>query len=230
MQRLVLFDLDNTLVDRKYAFSLWARHFAAERGLDAAAERWLIETDGDGFGAKERFFAAVRERFALADTVESLWAQYRSRMPELVRCRPQVLHGLCLLREAGWRIGIVTNGMPDNQLAKIERTGLSEHVDANCVSGAVGMRKPDIRIFRLAAERCGADPDAGGWMVGDSPDLDIVGGRGAGLHTIWIGNQQPWPSGRPADHTVADATGAINLLLADTRETAARTQDDGHSR
>jgi putative hydrolase of the HAD superfamily len=215
MQRLVLFDLDNTLVDRKFAFSLWARDFAAERGLDEAAVRWLIETDGDGFGAKDRFFAGVRERFGLADSAEELWAEYRSRMPELVQCRPVLLRGLSRLRESGWRVGIVTNGMPDNQLAKIERTGLADHVDACCVSGEVGIRKPDARIFRLAAERCGADLDRGGWMVGDSPDLDIAGGRAAGLRTIWIGQQQAWASGQPADYSFPDVVEAVHFLVVD---------------
>jgi HAD superfamily hydrolase (TIGR01549 family) len=216
VQRLALFDLDNTLVDRASAFRLWAGEFAAERGLGEAAVRWLIEADGDGFGAKDRFFASVRERFDLADPAEELWARYRSRMPELVRCPPVLLRGLARLRESGWRVGIVTNGMADNQLAKIERTGLADHVDACCVSGEVGIRKPDARIFRLAAERCGADPDRGGWMVGDSPELDIAGGRATGLRTIWIGQQEAWTSGQPADHSFADTAEAMDFLAATT--------------
>lgn len=43
-----------------------------------------------------------------------------------------------------WRVGIVSNGMADNQLAKIERSGVGERVDACCVSGEVGIRKPYV--------------------------------------------------------------------------------------
>jgi putative hydrolase of the HAD superfamily len=76
-------------------------------------------------------------------------------MPELVRCAPEVLEGLSHLRASGWRVGIISNGMAGNQLAKIERSSVGERVDACCVSGQVGIGKPDVRIFELAAERCG---------------------------------------------------------------------------
>jgi putative hydrolase of the HAD superfamily len=211
----VLFDLDNTLVDRGDAFARWAAEFTAQRRLGEGSAAWLIETDGGGFGPKERFFGAVRERFGLSDSVAELWAAYRARMPHLVRCRPEVLAGLAALRAAGWRIGIVTNGMPDNQHAKIERTGLAAHIHGRAVSGELGIRKPDPRIFRLAAEACGADPADGGWAVGDSPDLDVAGGRAAGLNTFWISRHQPWPPAHPhPDRTAPDAATAIGRLLA----------------
>ncbi|MFJ9153453.1 HAD family hydrolase [Streptomyces sp. NPDC102270] len=216
MQQLVLFDLDNTLVDRQIAFCAWAREFAAERGFGEEAARWLVTVDARGVGPRDQFFCAVRERFGLAEPAEALWGRFRSRMPELVECRPEVLEGLSRMRASRWRVGIVSNGMADNQLAKIERTGLSEHVDARCVSGEGDIRKPDIRIFQLAAERCGSDLSRGGWMVGDNPEHDIAGGRAAGLQTVWIAGQQDWPAGEPeADHTVADAAAAISFLQAE---------------
>jgi len=49
---------------------------------------------------------------------------------------------------------------------KIERSGLGERVDACCVSGELGIRKPDVRIFQLATERCGLALVDGGWMIG----------------------------------------------------------------
>src|SRR3954471_19507575 len=137
-------------------------------------------------------------------------------MQRLVQCHPEVLQGLPRMGASGWRVGIVSNGMADNQLAKIDRTGLREHVDACCIAGEVGIRKPDIRIFELAAERCGSDLTGGGWIVGDNPGHDIAGGRAAGLRTVWVAGQQSWPSGeQEADHAVADAAAAISLLLAE---------------
>lgn len=216
MQRLVLFDLDNTLVDRQLAFVAWAREFAAERELGEEAPQWLIAADARGAGPRDQFFCAVQKHFELAEPADDLWGEYRSRMPELVQCHPEVLRGLSRMRASGWRVGIVSNGMADNQLAKINRTGLGEHVDACCVSGEIGIRKPDIRIFQLAAERCGSDLTGGGWMVGDNPGHDIAGGRAAGLRTVWIAGQQAWPSCESeADHTVADAAAAISFLLAE---------------
>ncbi|WP_419992687.1 HAD family hydrolase [Streptomyces boninensis] len=214
MQRLALFDLDNTLVDRQEAFAAWVAEFAAERGLGSDAVAWLTAADDGGRGPRDEFFDRVHHHFGLVESAVELWAAYRARMPELVRCDPAVLVGLEQLREAGWRVGIVSNGMADNQLMKIRRAGLEERVDASCVSGEVGIRKPDVGIFRLAAQRCGTTLAAGGWMVGDNPEHDIAGGRAAGLRTAWIGRDSEWSAHQPQpDETVTDAAAAISLLL-----------------
>lgn len=214
MHRLVLFDLDDTLVDQAGAFSRWAEDFVTAHALAADAVPWLIAANRRVTGPKDRLFTEIRGHFGLAPSMEDLWAQYRARMPELVRLRPHVLDGLAALRAAGWRLGIVTNGMPDNQVAKIERTGLALHVDAYCVSGDIGVRKPDPRIFRIAAERCGGSLEAGGWVVGDSPALDVDGGRRAGLNTYWISHERPWPADRPPpDRSAHDTHIAIQDLL-----------------
>ncbi|WP_051166284.1 HAD family hydrolase [Amycolatopsis orientalis] len=157
MTRLALFDLDDTLTDLSGAFSRWAAEFAARHELPDAAITWLIAARRGG--PMDRFFAEVRQKFDLAEPVQQLWASYRARIPQLVQLYPDALEDLALLRAAGWRIGIVTNGMQDNQLAKLRRTGLLNAVDGYCISAAVGLRKPDPRIFHLAATklRCRAD-------------------------------------------------------------------------
>ncbi|GAA2285168.1 HAD family hydrolase [Nonomuraea roseoviolacea subsp. roseoviolacea] len=217
MQRLVLFDLDNTLVDRLDAFRRWVGEFAERRGLDDGAAEWMVRLDGDGSLPMDVFFARVRERFSLAEPVEELWAAYRAGMPRLVVCREPVLRALEGLRDAGWRIGIVTNGMEDNQLGKIRRSGLAERVDGWAISGAEGVRKPDPRLFEIAAERCGAGLGVGGgerWVVGDDPVNDVEGGRTAGLRVVWIDRGvQAWPPGLAAPgHVVADVEGAVGVI------------------
>ncbi|GAA3861514.1 HAD family hydrolase [Streptomyces sedi] len=212
MGRLALFDLDDTLVDRGRGFARWAREFALSRGWGEREERWLLASDQESTGGRREFFGRVREEFGLAESADELWAGYRSRMPDLVVCPPETLNGLTALRRAGWRVGVVTNGAHDNQSAKIERTGIGAVVDGFCTSGELGIRKPDARVFRVAAERCGADLARGGWMVGDHPTDDIAGGRAAGLHTVWITHGRPRPAGTPAELEAADATEAIALL------------------
>ncbi|MFI7648257.1 HAD family hydrolase [Micromonospora sp. NPDC049460] len=186
MQRLALFDLDNTLVQRDRAFAAWAQEFTAEHDLDPKWATWLIFADAHHDGPMDTFFDIVRDEFALTTPADELWRQYRHRMPQLVSCSAEDLAGLAKLRRQDWKIGIVTNGMTDNQLGKIRNTGLDRHVDAWCISHDVGIRKPDPRIFQLAAHRCGLTLDGGGWMIGDSLILDIAGGACAGLRTVWI--------------------------------------------
>jgi HAD superfamily hydrolase (TIGR01549 family) len=221
MRPLALFDLDDTLVDRRGAFRAWAEEFVAAHGLGDEALAFLLATDADHTGPMGAFFERVHRALRLSPPAAELWAQYRRRLPELASCHGGNVDALRRLRRAGWRIGIVTNGMADNQVGKIRRTGLDRMVDAWCVSDEVGIRKPDAEIFRLAATRCGSDPDRGGWMIGDSLALDVAGGRAAGLRTIWLrGGEGPGspPAGRPApEFTVESVAEAVDVLLGSRR-------------
>ncbi|MEU4398082.1 HAD family hydrolase [Micromonospora orduensis] len=212
MQRLALFDLDNTLVDRSEAFRCWAVEFCADHELPDDALAWLIATDQDGSVPRDWFFGEVTNRFGLA-SVDTTWRQYRRRMPELVRCPEEVLTSLALLRDDGWTVAIVTNGQADNQLGKIRRTGLDRCVDGWAVSGELGIRKPAREIFEAAARGCGLDLRDGGWTIGDSPVLDVEGGRAAGLATLWVSRGKDWPPElTPPDRTVRDVVAAVEVL------------------
>jgi HAD superfamily hydrolase (TIGR01549 family) len=211
MAPLALFDLDDTLIAMAPAFRRFAQDFAESFALPAGAEEWLVE-EWNPYQRRVEFFARVRERYALAEPVDDLWRLYRTRMPEFVELRDEVRAGLVALRHAGWRLGIVTNGEADNQLGKIERTGLDRLVDAVAVSGALGIRKPDPEIFRIAAEGAGCPLSDGGWMVGDNPHADVEGGAAVGLRTVWIDRDRE-AAAPAATAVVKDVVEAFPLLL-----------------
>ncbi|MFF4198810.1 HAD family hydrolase [Nonomuraea sp. NPDC001831] len=212
MQRLALFDLDRTLIDLGDAFTRWAEEFAEQHHLSGEDVAWLVSLDQGVHPHREVFFNEVRQHFALRESVEELWAGYRRRMPYLVQCYPGVLSELADLRAAGWRVGIVTNGTADNQLGKLQRTGLADAVDGYAVSGVEGVRKPETGLFEIAAQRCGTGLAQGGWMVGDNLIADVEGGQTAGLHTIWI-DRGTWPGHKHrADHVVAGIAEAFAVI------------------
>lgn len=214
MRPLALFDVDNTLVDRAEGFRRWALEFCSRWRLDTDQLPWLEEADGDGLTPKDVFFERVRERFGIREPAASLRDDYRTRKPALIPPCPGVLDGLERLRARGWRIGLVTNGEADVQLATITAGGLAERVDGWAISGAEGVRKPARRLFELAAERCGAVLAPEAWMVGDSLAADVRGGREAGLRTIWIDRGRLLPSDAPQpDFVVSDGAAAIELLI-----------------
>ncbi|WP_433417780.1 HAD family hydrolase [Microtetraspora malaysiensis] len=212
MQRLALFDLDNTLIDLDQAFRAWGVEFTDEHDLGCEAVGWLIALDQAGYPHRETFFSKVREHFGLPEPVEELWSRYRRRMPYLVHSRPEVLDGLSKLRASGWRVAIVTNGTADNQLGKLQQTGLAKVVDAYALSGIEGIRKPDVGLFEIAAKRCGTTLAEGGWVIGDNLTADIAGGRAAGLRTIWV-DRGTWPEHEHCtDHVVRDVLQAMEIL------------------
>uniref|UniRef100_A0A7L6BF48 HAD hydrolase-like protein n=1 Tax=Micromonospora robiginosa TaxID=2749844 RepID=A0A7L6BF48_9ACTN len=53
----------------------------------------------------------------------------------------------------------------------------------------------------------------GGWAIGDSPVLDVEGGRAAGLATLWVSRGMDWPAKlTPPDRTVRDVVAAVHVL------------------
>ncbi|MET4619620.1 FMN phosphatase YigB (HAD superfamily) [Arthrobacter sp. 2762] len=135
----------------------------------------------------------------------------------LMTMDPRTTTALEEAREADWRIGIVTNGATAQQTLKIEHLGIEPYVDCVVISEAVGVKKPDAEIFRLAAQELGGVL-TDGWMVGDHPIADVSGGRAAGLKTAWVSRGQDWPNDVPLPtltrHSAAEVIDALIQLDA----------------
>lgn len=211
---LALFDLDNTLADRAGAFERWATVLATTFDLPDDVVAWVVEADGDGLLPRPAFLTAVRERLNLSPSVQQLVDWYDATYPTCYVREAESIEALNRLRDDGWVVGVVTHGRTSQQMAKLERTGLDQVVDAICVSEALGVRKPDRRIFEEAARRCATD--LRGWMIGDSATADVAGGSAAGLRTVWLARGRAWDTDGPAPDVVLDTvTQAVTMLLAD---------------
>lgn len=149
---LVLFDLDNTLVDRRGTLADWSAEFTARHGL-ADEERAHVL----GMVAERAYpstFEVIRALYRLPMSPEELWRTYCADIVASVSCPDEILDGLDELRGAGWRVGVATNGAVDIQRAKLRTTGITERVDGIFVSEEADARKPQRRHFALAAARC----------------------------------------------------------------------------
>jgi len=211
---LIIFDLDNTLVDRAAVFRSWAEGFAREHGLDERqCVSWFVEADADGVRPRPVLFEAARGRFGLRESVEDLVAGWWPAYLSLYTCSGDTRDALTLLRRRGWRIGIATNGHAEQE-DKIRQAGLDVLVDGWCVSSIAGCAKPDARIFELAAARCGATLK-GAWMVGDSGPADIGGAVAAGIRSAWISRGAAWTEAAYRPTIVTDSVGdAVRTILA----------------
>ncbi|MFI8234965.1 HAD family hydrolase [Streptomyces sp. NPDC085900] len=214
--RFALFDLDGTLVDRHSAVADAIATLSHDHGYGPEIEDWLLIELADR--ADRSDFDRLRSTFQLNESAEHLWRVYVDRMAAAVRCRPEVLASLQQLKDAGWSIGVATNGSSDIQRAKVRATGLADLIDGIAASGDIDVRKPDPQLFELAAARCGTQLTPDDWMTGDNPETDIAGGYKAGLRTIWV-RGCPWPDRLTIPHhTVDDVTAAIDYLLTETSE------------
>ncbi|GGJ42361.1 HAD family hydrolase [Streptomyces brasiliensis] len=210
---LALFDLDNTLIDRREGLADWARGFVRSRRLPAGAESAICERLRER--AYPSDFVHLRAVLGLNDDPGDLWREYVEGVARSVRCFPGVRKGLEALRDEGWTLGIATNGAGDIQRAKLTAIGLAPLFHGIAVSEEIGVRKPAYEHFEAAAELCGTPLHTGGWMIGDGPATDMDGGRAAGLRTAWVSNGRRWTDSlREPDIVVPGVTEAIEAILA----------------
>ncbi|MBW2447947.1 MAG: HAD family hydrolase [Deltaproteobacteria bacterium] len=75
----------------------------------------------------------------------------------------------------------------------LEGTGLADLIEKRVISEAVGVRKPDSRIFHEALEHFGLEP-ADCVHVGDQARADAWGAGQLGFRTVWISRHtEPYP-------------------------------------
>ncbi|WP_404400587.1 pyrimidine 5'-nucleotidase [Idiomarina seosinensis] len=113
------------------------------------------------------------------------------------------------------KMGIITNGFSELQQERLQQTNTQHYFDFLVVSEAVGLAKPDAKIFHHAHTQHmadSADPERI-LMVGDNPHSDILGGLNAGWHTCWFdrGNFQIPESIKP-HHTITHLDQLTRLL------------------
>ncbi|WP_370087022.1 HAD family hydrolase [Streptacidiphilus sp. MAP12-16] len=222
MPPLMLFDLDNTLVNRNQAFQGWALRFLTDRSLPPADLPWLTTLDCGGYLDRQTLLRAAIDRYGLFERLEALLEEYRDTVTALIHCPPAHLEALRDARAAGWILGIVSNGATEHQQAKIERTGLAALVDGWVISEEANCAKPDPRIFQLAAERCGIATGTSwidtAWMVGDHAPADIAGATVVGMRSAWLDHGRAWPEIDYAPTLIAGALPeAVAAILAAPR-------------
>ena len=125
-----------------------------------------------------------------ADVLEHLHAEF-AVAAMWSRVVPGSVDDLRVLEATGVRIGVISNA--DGSVAarlreqEVLQVGPGIGVPVECVidSGAVGVLKPDPRIFAIALDAIGLRPEQA-WYVGDMPAIDVVGARAAGIHPLVI--------------------------------------------
>ncbi len=216
MFEAVLFDLDDTLLDRTTSLErFFVGHHQRVLGgavpLDAYCRRFH-ELDRHGYADRAALFAQLAAEFPGAARSEALlddFRRYAWRDCQLASGTAEVLRAL---RSAGYRLGIVTSGASETQRAKLQSAGLLELVDVGLISEEEGVAKPNPEIFRRAAARLGVAPEAC-LFVGDHPDADVRGATAAGMRGVWLRRHIPWPDGVPMECPVIDECGEVLRLV-----------------
>ena len=213
----VVFDLDDTLLDRRGSFDAfvsdqWNRFVPWLHAIDLDQYvQTLTEHDRNGYGPRRGLFAGLTTRFGLPAVVaDRLLTDYRTGFPRACRLFPDALSTLAAMRASGLKLGLITNGSFRMQNRKLECVALGGAFDTVLISDAEGISKPDVRIFLRALERLEVTP-ATAAFVGDHPEVDIAGARAAGMRGIW--RRAPGRSAPVEADAVIDQLGDLLALL-----------------
>jgi 2-haloacid dehalogenase len=124
-------------------------------------------------------FVAARHGIADADLLADLRADYRklSAFPEV----PLMLRDL---RDGGVATAILSNGEPDMLARGVAAAGLSDLLDAVLSVEAVGVFKPDLRVYRLATEYFGVAPKDVTFVSSNA--WDAFGALEFGFRVVWV--------------------------------------------
>jgi len=202
MIKAVFFDLDDTLYDYKGFMAECEEHlFAiASEGLGVSPDRCRLaynRAKTELYRSRPRDPAIFdwRERISnltgrLGRTPDALYTQYLfeqlwDHFMSVIKPYPDAVPALEALRRSGRRSGIISNGIREQQAAKVRELGLAELLDAQTYSEDVGANKPDRAVFKRGLSELRVRPEES-VMVGDLCPIDIKGGRRSGMFTCWL--------------------------------------------
>ena len=197
---MIFFDIDGTLIDHASAsaaasLSLYD-HFPGEipfaREQFPAAWEKILNKHFDRFcrgeiSVWEQRRARTREVFGDSRLSDSecdsryrvFMSAYEPHTAAYEDARP------CLERLRGTKLGIISNGVRDQQIGKLQRADLLKYFSVFVFSEDVGLGKPAPGIFLEACRQAGEDPDTC-VHIGDSIQADIIPSRALGMQAIWL--------------------------------------------
>ena len=181
----MIFDLWNTIA--VWPADLWAetRPRVAEH-LGLTVEEFESRWYGDLSHMREMGpMSDVLDLFDLSsDDVERVTALRREVTRKGLVPVPGAVETIAALRERGLKTGLITVCSED-VISLWEETDFHGLFDAEVFSAAVGLRKPDPRIYRIALEKLGvAAKDA--MFVGDGANDELGGAERVGMTAVGV--------------------------------------------
>ena len=194
----IMMDIDNTLLDFDAAerkalletlqqFSLPCDEAAISRYHEINSSLWGELNKGKIRRDKlvvERFDRFVKEIGAAAKATE-LNRAYTEHLATHADVIPGAEEALQELAEVATMIA-VSNGTESVERGRLKLSGFEKYFDDIFISEAVGVSKPNPKIFQMAMRKLGIEHSDKVLVVGDSLSADIQGGVNAGLDTCWV--------------------------------------------
>jgi putative hydrolase of the HAD superfamily len=106
-------------------------------------------------------------------------------LPTKKKLFPDTLEALQYLTDKKYLLHMITNGFEKTQHHKMETSGIDGFFQEVITSEGSGSLKPHPEIFEYALMKTGAGKKES-IMIGDTPDVDILGARQAGIDQVYV--------------------------------------------
>lgn len=199
--KAVLFDLDETVLDRRGSlmdFARWqARGMLKSESIDERAFiQRFVELDDNGALWKDKVYEQLISEFSITSwSVGELLTSYELCYCGFCKPKPLVVDAIEKMVAMGLKCAIVSNGKSPFQERNFAGLGISHLFDEVVISDAVGVKKPDTKIFQLTCQKLDIEPHEA-VFVGDNPIADIKGANQSGIYSVFI----PGFFGQTCDH------------------------------
>ncbi len=221
----LFFDIDDTLYNSTRQ-STYARRHAVEAMIDAglsvererveAALSKVIRQFGSNFG---RHYDEMLKELGLASNPHLVAAgvvAYHSVKLAYLKPFEETMPSLLKLRDRGYSLGIITNGVAVKQWEKLIRLGLQHFFHSVIISSEVNVEKPDPAIFLKACAQLGVEPERAAF-VGNDPRRDVLGANRVGMVSIRIlqgkyADYQPREELERADFHISSLRDLVRLV------------------
>ena len=186
--RIVVFDLDGTLVDTAPDL-VNALNFVLDReGLPPVPMHAARNMIGQGARKLIERGLELEGRVASVEDITRLLAgfidHYAAHIADVSRPFEGLESALDELTERGFRFAVCTNKLEWLSKLLLDRLGLSPRFSAICGADTFGVSKPDPVFLRETIARAGGHPSSA-IMVGDAgPDIGVA--RRAGIPVIGV--------------------------------------------
>lgn len=193
--KAVVFDLDDTLYGEKEYIRSGYHAIAGVLTQVTEVEVKLWRLFNEGASAIDELLK--QEGIMSAELKQECLTAYRFQKPD-IRLYNGVSEMLTGLRIRGYRIGIITDGRPEGQKAKIEALGLEALADSIIVTdelGGIEFRKPNPKAFQLMADKLDVRFSEMCY-VGDNMQKDFGTPECLGMRPIWFHNRDGLYSGK----------------------------------
>lgn len=184
----IIFDMDDTLYGEK-EYVLSGYHQIAQKFPEIKdMEECLWQAFLDGKPAIDAVLDA--KGLATKENKELCLQTYRFQIPD-IHLYPEVKELLTTLKEQGFNLGLITDGRPEGQRAKIKALGLSSYFEEIIITdelGGIDFRKPNSLAFEIMSQRfnCSFEQMC---YIGDNLNKDFIAPEKLGMKSIYFRNK-----------------------------------------